>query len=299
MNSDSVVPRWLSLVEQRFRKPTEKSKKGLDWDSFREYLTKKHSRVHANDVFNYSMKYCSCLLREDFSELCGLSVSKRRHVLIALSNLSKFLGMYEVFKRLLKEYGLKWETVKAEDLLISRMTKTEDNGEVLKWIDEVKARFPEFSDFLDFTLFSGLRFVEAVSAYNLIIDLTKEGRLTEYFNREQEALEHFRFKQLFLRNKKKAFLSFVPNQLIERISKNKKFTIYQIRNRIRRSNFGLRFGDMREYFATYMTKFLTQPEIDFLQGRVSASVFMRNYFNPALISDLKTRVFTGIAVLKG
>jgi hypothetical protein len=38
-------------------------------------------------------------------------------------------------------------------------------------------------------------------------------------------------------------------------------------------------------------------EIDFLQGRTSASVFMRNYFNPALISDLKERVFKGIAAL--
>ena len=44
-----------------------------------------------------------------------------------------------------------------------------------------------------------------------------------------------------------------------------------------------------------MTKYLSQPEIDFLQGSVSGSVFMRNYFNPALIGDLKERVFKGIA----
>ncbi|MDH5459542.1 MAG: hypothetical protein OEY95_06335 [Candidatus Bathyarchaeota archaeon] len=43
-----------------------------------------------------------------------------------------------------------------------------------------------------------------------------------------------------------------------------------------------------------MAKWLSQPEIDFLQGRVSASVFMRNYFNPALIGDLKERVFKAI-----
>jgi hypothetical protein len=44
-----------------------------------------------------------------------------------------------------------------------------------------------------------------------------------------------------------------------------------------------------------MTRFLSQSEIAFLQGRVSGSVFMRNYFNPALIGDLKERVFKGIA----
>jgi len=47
-----------------------------------------------------------------------------------------------------------------------------------------------------------------------------------------------------------------------------------------------------------MTKGLSQPEIDFLQGRVSANVFMRNYFNPALIGDLKERVFEAIGKLK-
>ena len=36
-------------------------------------------------------------------------------------------------------------------------------------------------------------------------------------------------------------------------------------------------------------KYLKQPEIDFLQGRVSASVFMQNYFNPQFIADLQDR----------
>ena len=36
-----------------------------------------------------------------------------------------------------------------------------------------------------------------------------------------------------------------------------------------------------------MTRFLSQPEIDFPQGRFSESMFMKNYFNPELISDLE------------
>ena len=56
--------------------------------------------------------------------------------------------------------------------------------------------------------------------------------------------------------------------------------------------------DVREYFATFMTRFLNPAEIDFLQTRVSASVFMRNYFNPALIEDLKKRVFDGLLKMK-
>jgi hypothetical protein len=45
-------------------------------------------------------------------------------------------------------------------------------------------------------------------------------------------------------------------------------------------------------------KYLKEAEIDFLQGRVSGSVFMRNYFNPALIDDLKQRVLNGIAEIQ-
>jgi hypothetical protein len=47
-----------------------------------------------------------------------------------------------------------------------------------------------------------------------------------------------------------------------------------------------------------MTRFLSQPETDFLQDRISGSMFMRNYFNPALISDLKERVFKAIEELR-
>jgi intergrase/recombinase len=60
----------------------------------------------------------------------------------------------------------------------------------------------------------------------------------------------------------------------------------------------MRFGDLREYYATVMTKWLTPAEIDFLQGRVSGSVFMRHYFNPALIADLKERTFKGLSQIQ-
>ena len=53
----------------------------------------------------------------------------------------------------------------------------------------------------------------------------------------------------------------------------------------------LRLRDIRELHASLSTKHLEQPEIDFLHGRISTSVFMANYFNPALIADLKERAF--------
>ncbi|MCW3985908.1 MAG: integrase [Candidatus Bathyarchaeota archaeon] len=261
-------------------------------------MLKNRSRKHAKDVTNYAKKYCHCLLKEDFSELRSFSPSKRRHVLAALSNLSKFLGRYEDFKKLIRNYGLKWESVKVEDLLISRLKRFDAQGSVLEWVKVIKERFSQFSVFMDFVTVSGLRLVEAIESYNLMIDLSDKGKLNEYYDVEREVLEHFRFKQLFIRNNKKAFASFVPKQLVKRISREERLTISKIYNRIKRKGFKPRFSDVREYYATYMTKYLTQSEIDFLQGRVSGSVFMRNYFNPALLDDLKERVFKGIKNLK-
>jgi intergrase/recombinase len=215
----------------------------------------------------------------------------------ALSALSKFLGMYEEFKRLIKAYGLKWQSVNVDDLIISRLTRTERSKDVIEWIRRVKEKLPRLGVFLDFVLSSGLRYEESIKAFNLIIDLSKEDMLGNYYNAETEFLEHFHFKKLFIRRTKKAFVSFVPRRLVERVGKQEKLSQTQINKLIQRRDLKLRFSDVREFYATYMVRYLKQPEIDFLQGRVSSSVFMRNYFNPALIGDLKERALRGVEEL--
>jgi intergrase/recombinase len=263
-------------------------------------LAKKCCESVVKDRVRYAKKYKDCLLKRDFSELNSFSDSKRNHVLKALSSLAKFLGMYQDFKASMKNCGLTWKTMTTEDLIISRLAGANKSDDIIWWISKIKKRIPELSVFMDFVLISGLRLNESIRAYNLVIHLAKEGKLNEYYDVEAEALEHFRFKHLFIRRTKKVFISFIPKVFIDRISKQENLTRYQIDNRIRRDNkLKSRFSDIREYYATYMTKWLTQPEIDFLQGRVSANVFMRNYFNPALISDLKERAFRGINEVLG
>lgn len=112
---------------------------------------------------------------------------------------------------------------------------------------------------------------------------------------KNEILEHYHFQNLFIRRTKKACISFIPKSLIEKIRvQGKRITDSVVRKRLQRRGIALNFGDLRENWATVMTRYLTPAEIDFLQGRVGISVFMKNYFNPALIGDLKIRVFRGI-----
>jgi len=260
----------------------------VNWDSFKEWLYREFSVRTAQDRFRYAVKYHECLLKADLHPLMGLSEHKRAHVLKALSALSKWMGIYGFFKGLVKDYGLKWSPGGRDDLMIARLVKGEPEG-ILEWMRRVKAEAPGYACFIDFMATTGLRYEEAINSWNLIIRLKAEGRLEEYYVVERNVLEHFRYRSLFLRRSKKVFISFVKENLIEEIAEAPPLTPYILINRVKRRGLRQRFGDIREYHATVLTRHLTQPEIDFLQGRVSTSVFMRHYFNPAWISDLQER----------
>ena len=100
-----------------------------------------------------------------------------------------------------------------------------------------------------------------------------------------------------MRKSKKAFISFVPKELIERIALDSPLpdSRHAIQMRVKKAGFRLRFSDIREAHGTFMTKYLNESEINFIHGRVTISIFMANYFNPALIADLRQRIFKGIS----
>jgi len=100
---------------------------------------------------------------------------------------------------------------------------------------------------------------------------------------------------LFLRKGKKVFVSFVPKNFIEKISRNQKeITKDMVVQAVKRMGLKLRFSDLREVHGSILTRYLSESEINFLHGRIGASVFMQNYFNISWIIDLKQRVFKGI-----
>jgi len=266
----------------------------IDWQIFKEWLFKEYLPVTAKDRLRYAKKYVDCLLKRDFSTLKLLTNSQRIHSMKALAALSKFLGIYEEFSSLVKNYGLKWSGKKSSDLIIERLNKTVNANEIFDWIKRVKKELPEFSDFMDLMAITGLRYNEAIESYNLIIKLARKEKLHNYYNFEGKTLEHFKFKETFIRRSKKVYISFVPKELVERISQNEPLEWNATKKKVYNRIGCLRFADIRELHGSLITKYLRQPEIDFLHGRTSASVFMKHYFNVALIADLKTRAFRAI-----
>jgi hypothetical protein len=63
-----------------------------------------------------------------------------------------------------------------------------------------------------------------VQSYNLIIKLSKEGKISQYYDSERE---------IFLRHVKKAFISFVPKALTERIREKKRLSINSIQKKVK------------------------------------------------------------------
>jgi len=276
--------------------PGLKDVSAIDWMAFREALEAKNYRgTYASEMFNFAAKYADCLLKRDFTRIKQLPCTRVQKALCGVSALAKYLGVYDDFRQLIKQYGLAWQGRSTDDLIIARLSRSDDPDDVFNWIREVKAARPEYSVFMDFIAVTGLRLSEAVHSYNLIIELTREKTLTEkYYNEKTGFLEHFRFRDLFLRSTKKAFISFVPLELLEKIGTMAPMSrVYLVRKSLTRHKFMQRFSDVRELNATWLVKYLREVEIDVLHGRVSGSVFKTHYLNVKLISDLRQRAAEG------
>jgi intergrase/recombinase len=193
----------------------------------------------------------------------------------------------------MKAYDLKWSSGNKDALILRRLLRPRNqDNDIKEWIQTIKQKVERLYTFTEFVITTGLRKIECINSYNLIIALTETNKLNDYLI--DNTLEHYRFHKTFLRNTKKAFISFVLTDLVKKVAKSPKISEDIIDKVLKRRHIPLRFSDIREYWATAMTRFLSQPEIDFLQGRVSSNTFMQHYFNPTLIHDLKERTLTGI-----
>lgn len=271
----------------------------VDWANFTRFVERDHRPRVARQIVGNAKRYQDALFKRDLSVVRDLNDTMRPNAMGALASLSKFLGLHDDFRVLVKSYGLKWGGRNPDQIFIDRFTKVEDPEEVWRWIKKAKDVYPGLTELLDLLAVTGLRLSEAVNSYNLQIDLHEHGKLGSYFKAEASTLEHFRFKELFLRKSKKAFVSFVPCELVGEIAQLQPYVSTDaVSKRLSKQGLPLRFSDIREAHGTFMIQYLKKEEIDFLHGRVTNGVFMQHYFNPALISDLRERVFKGIAEIQ-
>ena len=97
-NSDSILQNSVRLTNYNH----------IDWDNFQKYLQENFNRLTAKAQFSYSKKYNQMIANGDASRLVVLYFDKRMHVMNALATLSKFLGSYDEWKKIVEKNQLSW-----------------------------------------------------------------------------------------------------------------------------------------------------------------------------------------------
>jgi intergrase/recombinase len=135
-------------------------------------------------------------------------------------------------------------------------------------------------------------------SFNKIIDLSKQNNLVIYYNEELNVLQHFVFKELFLRNTKNLYVSITEKQLITEIAQSDPVTYEQIRKRLLRKGLKLGINELRDFYGSFMVRHnLIKEEVDLLQGRIPPSIFIRHYWSPSF-KELRDRTMEALRQLE-
>ena len=259
------------------------------WTNFTCWLLKTHREKHAKEILRYAKRFAVILEKPSLaSQLLMLSKDVRRVAMSSLSNLSKYMGIYEQWKQTIRNYGLKWENTSNLETFLSILNSNLDETEA--WLKQIIHRLPkEYSTVLIFDTLTGLRPNEAVLSCNLITELSNKDKLDSYLDKDLMMLQHFRFPDLFLRKSKNAYVSFITPELLKLVLDTKPQIKYTaLDTKIGRLGFNNQTKQLRKLYATRLRNHLPQELIDLLQGRISQTVFMKFYYKP-LLQDIQQK----------
>jgi hypothetical protein len=259
---------------------------GLDLKQYREFLLGKYSKSYALQQYNITIKHHECF--NNPQKINEVPTSIRANILKTMVNLAKFLGTYETYKAKLKQYGIHWTN--GDDSFNSFLRIINNNHSNLgEWYKAAQNILRDNEKlWLRFNLLTGLRKEESKIAFNLIVQLARDGKLGDYYNEELGILEHFKHGNLFLRHTKNCYVSFLSKDLIQQITNSQPVSYFAVRKRLSSKKQSLRIKELRSYYATYLRKHgILSEYIDLIQGRIPKSVFARHYLK---IEDLKELV---------
>lgn len=267
----------LALVDQDILEASR-----FEWVKYREWVWSKYHENSAVSIWYYSRKYHQLMTNNRVRELDLLPDTIKNNVVKSLVVLSKYLGVHEQFKQNLKNHGVKPAKHNATKSFL-RILKA-SNSNILAWYKKAYSNVREHEKtYLKFLLLSGIRKQEAIDSFNKIIELSNNGGLGEYYDRDLNCLMHFKYPKLFLRNTKNVFISFITEDLLNEIGNSKQITYHMITKRLNRKHMKIRFNELRDYHGTYLlNNGVKQIEIDLLQGRIPVKIFIRHYWSPSL-----------------
>jgi intergrase/recombinase len=262
-----------------------KSSSCIDWNKYKQYLDSKYAKCYATQLFEHSRKYHPLLT--DVNSILLSKPTTRNNVINSLTVLSRFLGTYNSFMNELKTHGIK--RVRPDPVqAFTRIFNSKAHEGLGEWYKQAMTVLNENERlYLRFMLLSGVRAMEGVKAFNLIVELGTN-YIEEYFNEKTGFLEHFKYPKLFLRGSKNLYVSTVPQKLLDDIARSEKISYNVIDKRLDRAGLGMRVKQLRSFYATKMReRGVLSEQIDLVQGRVGKSIFLQHYFkaDARLLSD--------------
>jgi hypothetical protein len=216
------------------------------------------------------------------------SPNKRIHIMKALSSLSKFCGCDDLWKQAIKRYNIKWSAGEGSLKVFDQIINGINYEDMLKKIKHIISNIPKTqANLFIFNTVTGSRPIEVFkSVYHI------HNNLNEYWNKDKEILEHYKFANEFIRRTKKVYIS-VANQSIINITKEcpVKQSYNALKLLLKRKGIDMNIYYCRKVFATYLKNKDIEPEIiDLLQGRISSSVFVNHYYRPDINAIIASKI---------
>ncbi len=272
--------------------------RAFNWPDFKKYVYGKYRKTTAKRVMCYANRYYPILESGKIGEINAVPSTTRSEVIKSLIIISKYVGCYKQFEAALKSYGIK--SVQPDALAAFVRIYSNTNNNLDEWFAKVKPILtPPENLLLKFLRLTGLRCSEGIESFNLIIELSQKGKLSEYLSRDIGILGHFRYKEKFLRGAKNAFISIVPESLIGKIVGGQPVTYAAITKKLQRRKIPTRISELRDFYGTFIIRHgLVAQEADLLCGRIPSSIFVRHYFSPA-IKELKERTLKPLEEMLG
>ena len=254
----------------------------LNFAEFTRWINSKYSVSYRNTILCYTRKYYHFVTAENLRDLDLLPATIKNNVIKSLIVLSKYLGNYKDFTERLKSFDIK--TSRPDSLNAFLRILGASDSDVLSWYNSTMPHLKENEQlFSKFLLRSGLRMDETINSFNKVIELSREGKLSQYYDESLNCLCHFKYPKTFIRRTKNCFITFISPEFLNEIAASETVTYSSIRKRLERKGIRLRFNEYRDYFGTYLLPHgVLEQEVNLLQGRIPVSVFIRHYWSPKL-----------------
>ncbi len=166
---------------------------------------------------------------------------------------------------------------------------------MLRWLKEaIKSVRTDYANFILFCTLTGMRASECVEAVRLLSRDT-----SQYYNPDQQVLQHYRYPHLFIRRTKAIYISVVDDSIVSIAQKigRKTPTLNALKMQTKRTCLSMRLKYCRKIFASFLHKQgISDSLVDMLQGRIGKNIFLKHYLTPS--SDYKDRVLEAVHKLR-